>query len=305
MPQRTLVYHTGALGDFVTIEPCLRAYRRLVPGAELTYLGRHEYGCLGCAVGLFDAVLDIDRAVFASLYSPSPAPALLAQLSGYQAAVCFAGHDSPVVSALRRAGIGSIHAQPPFPAGTEHVVDYHLSLFPGITPTDDLRSPAFAGGDAVTNSSGPVAIHCGSGSARKNWPLERFREVAEQVCADGHEVLWPAGPVESMSTTPGGTGRCVRLPLIDLLRLLQNCRLYVGNDSGVTHLAAAAGCPTLALFGPSDPRVWAPRGPNVRIVRSKTGAMEGIETQKVLRAARALLRGDTGGEPGVFWHPEG
>jgi len=55
--------------------------------------------------------------------------------------------------------------------------------------------------------------------------------------------------------------------LYELACWLGRARLYVGNDSGITHLAAAAGAPVLALFGPTDPSVWVPRGPNVRVAR--------------------------------------
>lgn len=55
--------------------------------------------------------------------------------------------------------------------------------------------------------------------------------------------------------------------LVELARSLAGARLYIGNDSGVSHLAAAVGCPTVVLFGPTDPRVWAPRGGHVTVVR--------------------------------------
>ncbi len=307
MPRQTLIYHTGALGDFVTIEPCLRAYRRLAPGVRLTYLGRYEYGRFGCAVGLFEESLDIDQAAFASLFSTSPARVLLERLGRFDAAIVFAECDSPVLTTLRRAGITRIHAQAPFPGGTEHVVDYHLSLFPQAPRTDELRRPSFAAentGGAPSPGSGPVAVHSGSGSARKNWPLKRFHEVAGRMGDDGHEVLWLVGPAEAVDNARAGAGTPVRVGLESLVRLLRRCRLYIGNDAGVTHLAAAAGCPTLALFGPSDPRVWAPRGPAVRILRSKTRAMGDIGTATVLRAARVMLEGRCVVEPGVFWHPE-
>jgi ADP-heptose:LPS heptosyltransferase len=76
-------------------------------------------------------------------------------------------------------------------------------------------------------------------------------------------VYWCAG-----SDDPPLEGTVVRIEdLYSLARWLARARLYVGNDSGITHLAAAAGAPVLALFGPSDPEIWAPRGPNVRVAR--------------------------------------
>ena len=105
-------------------------------------------------------------------------------------------------------------------------------------------------------------IHPFSGSPKKNWPLERYREMARKL--ERHmPVRWCSGeddpPLEG----------AVRIPdLYALARWLARARLYIGNDSGITHLAAAVGTPVLALFGPAScPAVWAPRGRNVRIVR--------------------------------------
>jgi lipopolysaccharide heptosyltransferase III len=100
-----------------------------------------------------------------------------------------------------------------------------------------------------------------SGSPRKNWPLDRFRQVAaklEQVMP----VRWCAGPEDPP------LAEAVRIEdLYELACWLARARLYIGNDSGITHLAAAVGTPVLALFGPTDPAVWAPRGPHVRVAR--------------------------------------
>src|SRR5262249_5406296 len=111
---------------------------------------------------------------------------------------------------------------------------------------------------------GFVAIHPFSGSSRKNWPLERFRELASRLETP---VRWIAGPEEEL---PDAT----RFDdLGELPQGLAGARLYIGNDSGITHLAAAAGVPVVALFGPTDPRVWSPRG-NVRVIEAPGGDLE-------------------------------
>jgi ADP-heptose:LPS heptosyltransferase len=83
--------------------------------------------------------------------------------------------------------------------------------------------------------------------------------------------------------------RAHHLPLRVLGALLARAALYVGNDSGVTHLAAAWGAPTLALFGPTDPAQWAPLGPRVRTLRAPDGRMPSLGVASVLEAARARL----------------
>jgi ADP-heptose:LPS heptosyltransferase len=74
----------------------------------------------------------------------------------------------------------------------------------------------------------------------------------------------------------------VSLP--DLVRILCGAALYLGNDTGVSHLAAACGVRTLVLFGPSDPVIWRPLGDAVKLITSPDGVMESIETDTVYRA---------------------
>jgi ADP-heptose:LPS heptosyltransferase len=79
-------------------------------------------------------------------------------------------------------------------------------------------------------------------------------------------------------------------PIRVLGALLAKAGLYVGNDSGISHLAAAAGAPTLALFGPTDPAAWAPVGPRVQTVRSPNMKMEGLDLATVHDAAARLAQ---------------
>lgn len=111
-----------------------------------------------------------------------------------------------------------------------------------------------------------------SGSVRKNWPLERFRELAARL---GMPVRWCAGPEEVLD----GAERFD--DLYDLACWLASARLYIGNDSGITHLAAAVGTPVVAIFGPTDPQVWAPRGKRVAVV---SGKLEEITVADLLGA---------------------
>jgi len=106
--------------------------------------------------------------------------------------------------------------------------------------------------------SGPphdsVILHPFSGGAKKNWPLACFRELAAQL----NNVAWTCGPEEQLE----GAKRFS--DLAELARWIAGARLYIGNDSGITHLAAAVGTPTLAIFGPTDPAIWRPAGAHVR-----------------------------------------
>jgi heptosyltransferase III len=158
---------------------------------------------------------------------------------------------------------------------------------PGVHAADFyLRQVVQDSGPAIPRIECPrvepaafVAIHPFSGSAKKNWPLERFRELAHRLDAP---VRWCAGPEEPLEDA-------VRFAnLYHLACWLRSARLYIGNDSGITHLAAAVGTPVVALFGPTDPAIWAPRGERVRVLATaRPGqAMECIPVDEVLRAAR-------------------
>jgi hypothetical protein len=121
-----------------------------------------------------------------------------------------------------------------------------------------------------------AVIHPFSGSPRKNWPLERYRGLAQRLALP---VRWCAGPEEKLEDA-------TRIDnLYQLASWLASARLYIGNDSGITHLAAAVGVPTVAIFGPTDPAVWAPRGDRVNVL---SGNLNEISVDRVLKAAESI-----------------
>lgn len=139
-----------------------------------------------------------------------------------------------------------------------HATDFYLEQVRRIAPCASDGIPRI---ECAVEREDYAVIHPFSGSARKNWPLERFRAVAARL-ERVMPVKWCAG--EEDPPLPGA----VRIDdLYELACWLASARMYIGNDSGVTHLAAAVGTPVLALFGPTDPEVWAPRGNNVRVGR--------------------------------------
>jgi ADP-heptose:LPS heptosyltransferase len=109
--------------------------------------------------------------------------------------------------------------------------------------------------------------------------------------ASGRPWLLVEGPADEAAAAPlralPGAVVARNRPLRELGAILARAGLYVGNDSGITHLAAAWGAPTLALFGPTDPAVWAPLGPRVTSLRSRDGRMDGLAVAEVAAAAHA------------------
>jgi heptosyltransferase-3 len=106
-----------------------------------------------------------------------------------------------------------------------------------------------------------VIIHPFASSPAKRWPLANFRALAEQI---GKPVRWCAGPEEQLDDA-------VRIAdLYELACWIATARLYIGNDSGITHLAAAVGTPVIAIFTSTDPSVWSPRGNRVTVLENPT-----------------------------------
>ena len=154
-----------------------------------------------------------------------------------------------------------------------HATDFYLQQVgapPGATPCIPVARTR--GGYAV--------IHPFSGSPSKNWPLSRFQELTAQL-ARRLPVHWCAGPEEPL---------CDAMRFDDLGALaewLAGARLYVGNDSGITHLAAAVGAPVVALFGDTDPAVWAPRGRHVELLQRRP--LDQLGAEEALSVCDQLL----------------
>ncbi len=211
--------------------------------------------------------------------------------------------------------------------------------WPLAFPRLDLPSALQAAGRAKLEAlglRGPViALHPGSGSRRKNWPLPSFLALAEKIRQTGTgQVLWLAGEADAAIVRsleqeflprreagnppriPPGRGTEIQLPsltkrrfpersefngdapilnncpLPEVAAVLSQCRGCVGNDCGITHLAAAVGIPTVALFGPTDPEVWGPRGRQVAILRARPPTSRGLArlpVEDVERQLKALL----------------
>ncbi len=150
---------------------------------------------------------------------------------------------------------------------TQHAADFFsLQVNAPLGRNPRLR----LSGNAESRDS--VVIHPFSGSSRKNWPLNRYRELAQRLPLP---VEWTASPDEILLEAHHFAD------LGQLAVWLLEARIYVGNDSGITHLAAALGVPTLALFGPTDPAIWAPRGSHVRVLRHQP--LDTLSVDSVLR----------------------
>jgi len=117
-------------------------------------------------------------------------------------------------------------------------------------------------------------LHPFSGSAKKNWPLENFRDLASRLSIPAKFCAGPEDRFEHAARIEN---------LFDLACFISTASVYIGNDSGITHLAAAAGTPVVAIFLATDPRIWRPRGDRVIVLEHPT-------VGQVVAAANAIRR---------------
>ena len=266
------MHHAGAVGDFITTLPAIRLWRQNNRNSRLVFLGKAATGRLGLKSGYFDEALDIDRAAYSAFFSTDISAALVAFLKKFDTAILFSATDSPLVSVIKQAGVFNIFQQLPRPTDHRHVVGYHLELFKGLYGLAEPDYPVInvLRGDGDQSGTQPIVLHHGSGSLRKNWPTGSFSSLAKRLRGQGHSIFWIQGPAD---LSPPATNEDNVFKSDDLwacAKLLSRAHLYVGNDSGITHLAAAVGCKTIALFGASNPIVWAPFGPHVQVITSST-----------------------------------
>lgn len=277
----SLIYHAGALGDFITALPAMTRWRQAHPQEKTILLGKPAYAVLSSPP--FDEVWDAEARRFSGLFSvDGHVP------EGVVSALVFAREDSRLPRVLANAGVKDIVRQDPFPSSIVPIVDYHLSLFPGKA-ADNERIPRILIATAGAEVSARIALHPGSGSEKKNWPLESYLELSRRLSEQGGKVAWVLGPAEDRLAVPADQEQWRGLSITELAARLARSRLFVGNDSGVAHLSAAAGCPTVALFGESDPGIWAPVGERVSVIASTSRGMKGISVGDVLSVCRIFL----------------
>ena len=205
------------------------------------------------------------------------------------------------IAQAAQAAAARVIAVSPSPAGISRSIARQwaeAALEAGVAPFEGPM-PFLPVEADLAIAPGLTILHAGSGSRAKNWPAERFALLGRRLVADGHRVAWLRGPAELEVEENGASSfeRIDRPPLPTLAATLARARLFIGNDSGVSHLAAAAGAPTLALFGPTLAPVWGPDGPRVLTVSSPSGAMEDLPLDAVEGAARDVARLSPTGRP--------
>ena len=250
---RRLLIRPGAIGDFIASLPALECLR-------CEYLEVWAASANVPLVRFADRARGIASTGLDLLGITEPPASLMVELRAFDEIVSWYGANRPEFRELV-GGLGlPFQFFPALPAAGSrvHATDFYLAQVERIAGCASDGVPRI---HCHVPREDFAVIHPFSGSPAKNWPLENFREMARRL-ERAMPVRWCAGPGD-----PPLEGAVRIDDLYELGCWLARAQLYVGNDSGIPHLAAAVGAPVLALFGPTDPEIWAPRGPNVKVGR--------------------------------------
>jgi ADP-heptose:LPS heptosyltransferase len=297
--KRILVIRTGAIGDTIVMSVVFQALRKHFPDAWIEVLGAPERIRLINTTGLINQITSLDSLNFSELYvlDGPISPRVSNYIQQFDTILLYSVDPEKIVT----TNLCKIYAQPvyqfdPFPPRGEniHITAYLLRTLEGLGVYESGILPEIK--FLETESQIPIsktcrfALHPGSGNAKKNWPAVHFAEICTRFIQNyAARILLIGGPAEAHSLQviqhalpDHAVDVRQNSSLVDLAAELQHCQYYLGNDSGISHLAAATGIPTLVLFGPSNPQVWRPLGKHVIVLAGNGRAYcQGIAVDQV------------------------
>jgi heptosyltransferase-2 len=297
---RLLVIFPGALGDLICLGPALRAIARRHHDATLELMARPELARFAVGRISIEAGHSIDRREVSSLFrndagAEPAAHAFFGQFGRIYS--FFAADDHNFRRSLSVAASGEVSFHRFRPPGNGHLSRLYLdSIGASGEPLEsrvDLARSDFNSADEVLHRVGAAhgkfcLVFPGSGSVSKNWPLGRFVKLASDVSSVVKPIviLGPAEPAMEARFQERQVAALNGLELNVVAALAHHARAFVGNDSGVSHLAAAAGGRGVVIFGPTDPIRWQPLGEVTVLHRTP---LDMIAVGEVLRALCALV----------------
>jgi ADP-heptose:LPS heptosyltransferase len=320
-----LVLHPGALGDTILSFPALGLLRRHYPEAQITLAGNTDF--LGIAgADIADRKISLAALPLHRLYSDDPLhEGVRTVFESYDRIVAWTGSGHPGFI----GNLGSLRSEvivaswKPEARESRHVSRIFAHTLQPWIPVQENPAPAsialspgairegreWISGHGGREAGAWIAFHPGAGSAAKRWPQARFEQLAQRLIrAHAVQIILIEGPAEpglaasiSGSFPEADILSAKDLDVIELAAVLSCCAGFVGNDSGVSHLAAALRVPSVLVFGPTSPEHWAPLGDNVRVLRDTVACpacergmtaahrcMEQITTDAVLGALMAV-----------------
>jgi heptosyltransferase-2 len=297
---RILVIRGGAIGDFVLTLPAIKLLRDRFPKAHIEILGSKPIAVLAERRFYADAIRSIEFGQFARFFAKdSELPSELVEyFASFDLILSYLFDPDGIFEAnLKRCRIKTFLAGPSKLDNSEHAalqlarplkaLGLHLhGPAARLYPSEADR--ALAGPLRGDLSKRNIALHPGSGSETKNWAIENWKSLGDFLLSTGHDLFIIAGEADEErgrileSAWSGQPVRLVRnLPLLQLAALLEGA-FFIGHDSGISHIAAAAGARCILLFGWTDPAIWAPANDNVTVLRAPEGKMRLLDVETVI-----------------------
>jgi heptosyltransferase III len=302
---KILVIRGGAIGDFILTLPVLAALRRQFPGTRIEVLGYPHIVQLALAEGLADAVRSIEAGALAGFFARNGelAGELTDYFSDFDLIVSYLYDPDKIFQTnVARCSPAQFLVGPHRPAETDTVHATAVYLKP-------LKRLAIFDADPVPHLTlnpqpstfNQLALHPGSGSEEKNWPEEKWAELIGRLMEEtDYHLLLVGGEAEGgrmqrlSASLPALRFEVAQsLPLTELAWRLGGCAGFVGHDSGISHLAAALGLPSLILWGDTAEALWRPQGGNVRILRHPKG-LKTLPVEQVVRELAAFWSNQAG-----------
>lgn len=313
---KILVIRGGAIGDFILTLPAVRLLAEGLPEAELEIMGYEPIIALARAAGYAARTRSIEYAAMAPFFARG-APldkALCEYFASFDVIVSYLyDPDHHFRDNLDRAGIQMLvecshrvdNAGPPASVQLAKPLEALALFLEGdqAAPQLEITGEAELAAHRLLEGAAKVAaVHPGSGSPYKNWELERWHEVLLRLHEAHPDIRYLISTGEAEEETVAAflqSLAAANLPIIQANRLplpvvgaaLARCRLYLGHDSGISHLAAAVGTPSVVLFGPTESSVWAPPHEHVTILEHPSGLLSAITVDEVVQAAEGLMGG--------------
>lgn len=327
--QRGLIMQPGAIGDCILTLPLAAFMKNALRLGGIDLLGHTEYLGIFPGRSCIDGVRSIDSMDLHRLYTKPEAfelgdpDSLITAFSDYTWIATFLGEPDSnfeqnlvfTANCSHSSEVLTLSLKPPKDSN-EHVIDFHirqlvsqsgLSIPSWSVPTDSrfifaTQADVRIGRKLLTEARVEggrklVAMHPGSGGPRKCWCIENFLAIAAELASEDVEVVFLLGPVESdrfgdtdVRHQINRVGRCLSgLSLAEVLAVLSCVDGFIGNDSGITHLAAAMGVKTIAVFGPTKPSVYRPVGPDVTVFSSSSSTFARRPSARLQRKLLAAL----------------
>jgi ADP-heptose:LPS heptosyltransferase len=306
---RILVIRGGAIGDFILTLPAIKALRDAYPNGHIEILGYEHIAALAENRFYAQGVRSIESAQLSRFFAKDSdlPPELANYFAGFDLIISYLyDPDSIFEDNLRRSGAKKIIHGPAKIDNRSHasrqlvqpieqlgvpILDFGPKLF--LSKEDRHGAREFLSGLVAPSPSrtGIVALHPGSGSEEKNWPLRNWIELGNHFLRNhsGWLVIVSGEADEAQSRKLEHTWQNPRirfaksLPLPKLAAVLEQT-IFVGHDSGISHLAAAVGAKSILLFGPTDPAVWAPLNENASVIRAPDKDLQRLDVDLVREA---------------------